>query len=100
MSEGLVAELRACLDALDGDQAIDGERIVGLIARLNTEGAALSPADLGFAVEVVAALMEQVRVQLGDLDGELRKSIEARRALRGYAHLRGHTKQQRLNRRA
>lgn len=100
MSEPLLDELRVCLDALEADGELSAEQLEGMLMRLRVEGPTLAPADLAFAVEVLGSLMEQVRLQLGEVDGQLQANIEARRALRGYAHLRGHTRQQRLNRRA
>ncbi len=100
MSEPLLEELRRCLDALEVDGELSAAQLSAMLERLKEQGPSLSAEDVAFAVEVLGSLEEQVRLQMADVDGQLRSTIEAQRALRGYAHLRGHTLQQRLNRRA
>ncbi len=100
MSAALLALLRdvdQAREALGRDELDDAEALLELSERVRAAAPTLSRADqqeLATAWDALVLAAEAHRERVGQ---ELKRLGSGRRALRGYAHLRGHKRGQRLN---
>ena len=93
----LVAEATCLLAAYREEEEVPNERLDSLMQRIRLVASGLQPHELRALKDLTDQLEVAIRHQLEGIGRELRQTGANRRALRGYGHLRSHTRAQRVN---
>lgn len=93
----LLGEVGQAREALDRDELLSPDVLHELSERVRSVAPGLPRTDQQALAEAWDALVLSAEAHRERIGEELRRLGSGRRALRGYAHLRGHKRGQRLN---
>lgn len=93
-------QLETMLDALDNGGEIDTDAVAAVVRRAASDGPTLSQTDALMLLKRMGDLTEKIQALRDDVGEQLHGIGNKRRAVRGFGHLRGHTRGQRVYKKA